>query len=130
LVRARATNDTNTKLEACMGDCDSDDQCETGLRCFRRRNGESVPGCYGAKSAADWGYCYVPGAEDIELSGTNNESPTNLAACTGECDSDDQCAAGLKCFQRTYGETIPGCYGAGGGPQWDYCYDPGTPATA
>lgn len=58
------------------------------------------------------------------LSGGNDGAATDLQACVGECDSDGQCAAGLKCFQRENGETIPGCSGDGGGPTWDYCYDP------
>ena len=61
---------------------------------------------------------------DIELSGGNDAGAVNLAACTGECDSDAQCAAGLLCFQREDNEIIPGCKGPGGGPDWDYCYDP------
>ena len=60
----------------------------------------------------------------IELSGGNDNGAVNLAACTGECDSDAQCAAGLLCFQRADNEIIPGCKGPGGGPDWDYCYDP------
>ena len=60
----------------------------------------------------------------IELSGDNEGDATNLKACTGECDKDSQCAAGLKCFQRQNGEAIPGCTGLGGGKKWDYCYDP------
>ena len=63
----------------------------------------------------------------IELSGGDDNSATDLAACTGECDSDAQCAAGLRCFQRSNGETIPGCFGPGGGRNWDYCYDPCIP---
>jgi hypothetical protein len=58
------------------------------------------------------------------LSGGNDDSATNLQACTGECDSDNQCAEGLLCFQRSHGESIPGCTGAGGGADWDYCYSP------
>ena len=60
----------------------------------------------------------------IELQGTNNDTAKtsqNLQACIGECDSDAQCAAGLTCFQRSYGEQIPGCKGNGGGRNWDYC---------
>ena len=60
----------------------------------------------------------------IKLSGQNVDSAKNLNSCTGECDSDAQCASGLKCFQREKGESIPGCTGNGGGPTWDYCYDP------
>jgi len=58
------------------------------------------------------------------LSGGKNTKAKNLQACTGECDSDAQCAKGLKCFQRSNGERIPGCKGAGSGKTWDYCYDP------
>ena len=72
------------------------------------------------------GYRLVCSGPGVELSGGNDNDgyPTDLAACTGECDDDDQCAAGLKCFQRNNGETIPGCTGPGGGKDWDYCYDP------
>merc|ERR1719271_855178 len=63
---------------------------------------------------------------DKNLSGGNSGSAKNLKACTGECDLDSQCAKGLKCFQRSKGEPIPGCKGNGGGKDWDYCYDPKT----
>ena len=59
-----------------------------------------------------------------ELGGDDDNYAKNLKACFGECDEDSQCAAGLKCFQRSKGETIPGCRGPGGGESWDYCYDP------
>merc|ERR1712010_282748 len=61
---------------------------------------------------------------DKNLSGGNSGSAKNLKACTGECDADSQCAKGLKCFQRSHGEHIPGCTGKGGGVDWDYCYNP------
>merc|ERR1712195_247532 len=32
--------------------------------------------------------------------------------------------AGLECFQRQHGESIPGCSGSGYAGNWDYCYDP------
>merc|ERR1719454_1017188 len=47
----------------------------------------------------------------IELSGSNGGTKTahkrSLSACVGECDYDDDCKKGLKCFQREKGETIP-----------------------
>merc|ERR1719409_2333066 len=61
---------------------------------------------------------------DKNLSGGNNGGAKNLKACSGECDADSQCAKGLKCFQRSKGEKIPGCKGNGGGKDWDYCYNP------
>ena len=32
-------------LEECAGDCDSDADCSTGLKCFTRDRLEGVPGC-------------------------------------------------------------------------------------
>ena len=64
------------------------------------------------------------------LSGGNDNDATDLKACVGECDADTQCAAGLKCFQRSKGESVPGCTGAGAKGTWDYCYDPAFPAPA
>ena len=29
--------------------------------------------------------------------------------CTGDCDSDSDCAGDLVCFQRSGGEDVPGC---------------------
>jgi len=117
------TNDAKAKnLEACIGECDADSQCKAGLKCFQRTGFTPVPGCSGSGSK-DWDYCYDP-TGSATLSGGNAGSAKNLAACTGECDADSQCAAGLKCFQRSNSETIPGCTGAGSGKDWDYCYDP------
>ena len=110
-------------LQAYVGECDSDAQCASGLKCFQRSNGEAVPGCTGAGKYKHWDYCYDP-ALPVALSGGNNDGAKNLQACRGECDSDAQCASGLKCFQRSNGEAIPGCTGAGKFKNWDYCYDP------
>lgn len=35
---------SNDKCEKGEGDCDSDRECKTGLKCFQRENGEQVPG--------------------------------------------------------------------------------------
>eukprot|EP00440_Ansanella_granifera_P071082 gb/GFBE01077144.1/.p1 GENE.gb/GFBE01077144.1/~~gb/GFBE01077144.1/.p1 ORF type:complete len:447 (+),score=62.13 gb/GFBE01077144.1/:1-1341(+) len=48
----------------------------------------------------------------------------NMAQCHGDCDSDAQCAPGLKCFQRAWSEPVPGCSGGVVWPNYDYCYDP------
>ena len=56
---------------------------------------------------------FVPCNAATILSGTDDDDAKNLEDCTGECDSDDQCLPGLKCFQRSNGEPIPGCKGAG-----------------
>merc|ERR1712139_352443 len=68
--------------------------------------------------------CKKAATGDKELGGKNDSKAKNLKACIGECDADSQCAKGLKCFQRSKGEKIPGCKGKGGGATWDYCYKP------
>merc|ERR1712010_387687 len=114
-------------LKACTGECDADSQCAKGLKCFQRSKGEKIPGCKGNGGGKDWDYCYNPLHGGVKnLSGGNSGTAKNLQRCTGECDADSQCAYGLKCFQRSKGEPIPGCKGNGGGKDWDYCYDPKT----
>ena len=113
---------THPVFESHAGDPDYGDVC-------RNKNGDRAcpPGCM--RTATEWSapHCLVApdvanSAETtIELSGANDNDAQNLKACTGECDSDAQCAAGLQCFQRSYGEAIPGCSGPGGGDDWDYC---------
>jgi len=115
-------NANAANLEACIGECDNDSQCKSGLKCFQRSGLTPVPGCTGP-GKRDWDYCYDP-AGSIALSGGNNNNAKNLGACSGECDNNAQCASGLKCFQRSNGETIPGCSGPGAGKGWDYCYNP------
>ena len=44
--------------------------------------------------------------------------------CQGKCASDSDCASGLKCFQRTYSESVPGCSTQGLRNSVGYCYDP------
>merc|ERR1711907_188955 len=72
-----------------------------------------------------WDYCYDPTCTcNVPLSGDNDNTATDLQACIGECDADDQCGDGLICYQRENGEDIPGCTGSGEGDTWDYCYNP------
>ena len=126
VVELSGGNDgSRTTLSACVGECDADSQCAGSLKCFQRQNGETIPGCTGDGAGPTWDYCFDENWGGLKpLGGGNSGSATNLQACTGECDADSQCASGLKCYQRENGETIPGCYGAGGGPTWNYCHDP------
>ena len=48
---------------------------------------------------------------------------SNLRVCQGDCDTDDDCRSGLKCWFRGGDEPVPGC---SSGPEpsrygWDYC---------
>jgi len=47
-----------------------------------------------------------------------------LGQCEGECDSDEECAPGLYCFDDQESSTVPGCTGVrsqGGNGYDDYC---------
>ena len=51
-----------------------------------------------------------------------------LGICTGDCDTDADCKAGLVCYRRDGGDLfVPGCIGDGY-LQYDYCVDPSEPA--
>jgi hypothetical protein len=54
------------KCKKCQGDCDSDSECEGGLKCFQRDGREEVPGCSGSTdhdlSGRD--FCYDPNDAD------------------------------------------------------------------
>jgi hypothetical protein len=47
----------------------------------------------------------------LSLVGDPNGSGTVLGECQGDCDSDRECGRGLKCFQRSGKEAVPGCTG-------------------
>jgi len=44
-------------LQACEGDCDSDDDCAGDLKCFKRKSAPLVPGCSGTPRL-NIDYCY------------------------------------------------------------------------
>jgi len=122
-------------LKACQGDCDSDLDCQEGLKCFQRKEGDTnpIPGCEGSFEAST-DYCFDPANFPVPPDGTlgrvgNNGSPGSLfplKACQGDCDSDSDCEEGLQCFQRREGDTnpIPGCEGSFEAST-DYCFYPG-----
>jgi hypothetical protein len=110
---------THPFYENNSGDEDKGDLCvhETGTWTCPR-------GCEALRP--DLPLCVLPiptSQPGIPLSGDNDDAATNLQVCTGDCDSDAQCATGLACFQRSNYETVPGCTGAGSRGA-DYCYDP------
>ena len=110
-------------LQECQGDCDSDYDCDWGLVCAQRDT-EDVFGCYG--EADDYtDYCAKPKLNQLVLVGNNNIAPGSLQRCEGDCDSDSDCADGLKCFKRDGYTETPGCVGEGASNS-DYCYEPAT----
>lgn len=109
-------------LGMCDGDCDTDDDCDGNLRCFFRDDFESVPGCDSPfpDQIGEYGldYCfdttgYLSWVGD-DLNATSYETYSDkitypLGVCDGDCDDDDDCAEGLKCYNRYSDETVPGC---------------------
>ena len=54
---------THYLLSLCEGDCDNDDQCEEGLKCHQRDNGEPTPGCdHDSAVPPLHDFCYDPTA--------------------------------------------------------------------
>jgi hypothetical protein len=140
----------------CQGDCNSDDDCAEGLKCFSRGSGEvtAVPGCVsgGEGDLAGMDYCYLPEPPTTTSTTTTEAATTTTTtedpaeplpelnfvrectadlpcnACEGDCDDNSQCAEGLMCFSRVQGSVlfVPGCVGTGIAGM-DYCYDPNAP---
>jgi hypothetical protein len=55
----------------------------------------------------------------------NNGAVGLLDNCQGDCDRDTECKPGLKCYQRTGSQAVPGC--TGDQPNFrgfDFCYKP------
>jgi len=69
-------------LADCRGDCDSDDECETGLICVQRSAYEEMPGCAGEPS---WNtdYCLNPARNFKELAYWGQDGP--YGRCAGDC---------------------------------------------
>lgn len=114
----------------CEGDCDSDSDCEGDLVCMQRESYEGVSGCTGEGGDRDMygkDVCVsvtaptpsaptpTPPTVVVDYVGNpcNDFFPDRLCdICTGDCDSDSDCDAGLRCAQRsrTDGlEIVPGC---------------------
>eukprot|EP00980_Cylindrotheca_fusiformis_P000752 scaffold175_cov153-Cylindrotheca_fusiformis.AAC.4 len=132
-------------LGRCEGDCDDDDDCESGLVCFQRDEKESVPGCSGgSKDKSRTDYC-ISGSSPTPPSPTPEPTPQPtsspdstptqptrphlkvtdsipLSRCEGDCDHDHDCEGDLVCFQRDENESVPTCSGGShDGSKTDYC---------
>ena len=112
--------------------CKSDPEC-----CFDPNPGPHGYQCYKKNPimfnavAADKTYAnsllskIIPSYKAVGTNNPNTNPPNPLLdKCGDECDRDSDCKPGLKCFQRSKGEPIPGCDVSRGPPTHDYCYDP------
>eukprot|EP00980_Cylindrotheca_fusiformis_P000754 scaffold175_cov153-Cylindrotheca_fusiformis.AAC.6 len=108
-------------LGRCEGDCDSDNDCESGLVCFQRDENESVPTCSGgSRDSSRSDYCIPPSNTPVLPLKFAHSFPLGL--CEGDCDNDDDCESGLICHQRNENESVRGCSGGSkDASKTDYC---------
>jgi hypothetical protein len=66
-------------LAECQGDCDNDDDCQTGLECFQRGGYEAVPGCSG-QGKKGWDYCIA-----AKLYSGGGTCPSGMTPFSGGC---------------------------------------------
>ena len=90
-----------------------------GLKCYKRTAHELVPGWLGYSTKYS-DYCYKEEASKNELVVIDEgvHAPGTLGVCEGDCETDAECAAGLRCFQRNNDDVteyapVPGCSGKG-----------------
>ena len=70
-------------------------------------------------------------AAAVDKGGSGCTPSSKCAAGGGDCDNDNDCSAGLQCFQRDGDEAVPGIATMAGMPTgYDFCYDPSSPAGA
>jgi predicted DNA-binding transcriptional regulator len=128
---------TTAPCAMCEGDCDNDKECTAPLKCFQRNGMQKVPGCTAGntRKTRSVDFCYdATAGTNMGLvhhnlvnkgwSGCSNTKP--CAMCEGDCDSDKQCTAPLKCFQRNGNQRVPGCSNRGNSKKTksvDFCYD-------
>jgi hypothetical protein len=103
-----ANPNSRPPLGRCQGDCDFDTDCELGLYCFLREEGNiPVPGCNGGlQDSTPSDYCIA-----IPVVEANPDFTPPFGRCQGHCTSDDDCKSGLYCFQRGRNVDVPGCDG-------------------
>ncbi|CAJ1938004.1 unnamed protein product [Cylindrotheca closterium] len=115
-------------LEHCQGDCDSNDDCGLDLICYQRNAYEEVPGCNGGRTdGSNSDYCIK--SSDWEISGTprlqvvsHYPEEASLGRCEGDCDTDEDCADDLVCYQKNDCQYVAGCLGSFDDYSYtDYC---------
>lgn len=109
--------------EQCAQLCEKTYGCTAAhweeLKCYLFHFDPSM-GCSLFKDLATWFGGFR--LKNIDRS-NNNDNAKNLGECKGDCDTqNDNCAAGLKCFETASNDRVPGCKGSTGA--YDICYDP------
>ena len=109
---------SSNQCGAKEGDCDTDDECISGLKCGQD-NCDTALGF-----PANYDCCYDPDPCADGTGGTSCCTSSNpCEAGFGDCDTDDDCIDTLKCGQGNgLDNNCDGSLGFG----WDYdcCYEP------
>ncbi|CAB9527890.1 receptor-like protein kinase [Seminavis robusta] len=104
-------------LMQCEGDCRNHGECQGDLACLQRSSGDPIPGCTGIDRTIEYSknFCVQRGTGEVINFGSSPDlSATGLGKlrlCEGNCNSSDDCDAGLVCWVRSSGDAVPGCVG-------------------
>ena len=138
------TERNSNNLDLCQGDCETDADCEPGLRCFLRAGHGPVPNCNGSpRFGVDYCVLAYNWEADYKLDWVPNDpasysprirprdrpyswidatlrSGGDMDLCQGDCATDADCQPGLRCFVRNGDGPVPNC---NGNPRFgvDYC---------
>ena len=82
-----------------------------------------VAAAVGSAEAASQPKGFAGNGKTLKEFGWDAHTHGKIGECKGDCDSDTQCATGLKCFHRHTPGTVTGCAGRSV-DAYDYCYDP------
>jgi len=108
------------KLAECMGDCDSNKNCESGLHCAQTNGYLKGHGCSGRSHKKYADYCVRNKHSDhYKFHGWSPKG--KLGRCQGDCDSNKNCRKGLVCAQTNGIMRGFGCRGHSGKKAADYC---------
>ena len=91
--------------------------------CYQRAMYKPVPGCSG-KGVFREDYCAYRVPNYLFYVG-QDMGPGALGVCEGDCDTNEDCAEGLVCFDRRGYTPVPGCDGTGRRGT-DYCHAVGS----
>lgn len=103
---------SSTKCPSGYGDCDNDDDCNSGLVCHQRGANDSPPDGYRFEDVelleGSLDYCI-----DESISAPTPQACTAEVPCgngEGGCNSDAECAIDLVCYEREAGDDPPTGY--------------------
>merc|ERR1719229_1874065 len=113
-------------LGECEGDCNTDNECDAGLKCWTRDSEDwsLPPGCIGTSDNTGLDYCYDPN-DNKETKNLGGNPSQILKECEGDCDKDTDCLGNMICWHRgSWSSNLPpGCKGNAFAPSHDFCYD-------